>query len=384
MKMFESKGKRHEGGGHDPSLMALGVLGVMMMAAVIGVVVMDDEKAADAAYGDEITVGDLIYKVDRGDTVRVIDTTSHTISGDLVIPSTITDGETTYTVTMIYGQSFVFCSDITSITIPETVQTIDFGAFGFCYSLKQIHVDPANPYYSSENGIVFNKDHTVFARLPSGFEGEYSVPDGITTIGDNAFDTCTKLTSVTLPESITSIEDYAFNSCLELAHINIPDGVTFIDDYAFMGCSKLTSIDIPDGITTLEPNVFNTTGIESIVIPESVTSIGSASLSGCRALTSITIPESVTSIGSSAFTYCDNLTSIIFEADECPALDRLSFDTGTTVYVTTPGWNPVEALADAHGVDTTIIWANPPYPTLTFESDPVADGIIAYITNKTS
>jgi hypothetical protein len=115
-----------------------------------------------------------------------------------------------------------------------------------------------------------------------------SLPDGLTSIGNNAFFGCTSLTSVTIPDSVTSIGNNAFRGCTSLSSVTIPDSVTSIENYAFSGCTSLTSVTIPD----------------------SVTSIGYDAFWGCTSLTSVTIPDSVTSIRGFAFSRCTSLTAI--------------------------------------------------------------------------
>ena len=137
------------------------------------------------------------------------------------------------------------------------------------------------------------------------------IEDGVTSIGANAFDGCSGLTSITIPSSVTSIGEHAFYGCSGLTSITIPSSVTSIGAHAFWGCSGLTSITIPSSVTSIEKYVFSgCSGLTSITIPNSVTSIEWGAFSGCSGLTSITIPSSVTSIGEGAFEGCSGLTSI--------------------------------------------------------------------------
>ena len=137
------------------------------------------------------------------------------------------------------------------------------------------------------------------------------IEDGVTSIGNSAFNECISLTSITIPDSVTSIGTYAFSGCRSLTSITSPDSVTSIGAYAFQSCSNLTSITIPDSVTSIGASAFNScSGLTSITIPDSVTSIGNFAFSYCISLTSITIPDSVTSIGSYAFYNCKNLTTI--------------------------------------------------------------------------
>ena len=137
------------------------------------------------------------------------------------------------------------------------------------------------------------------------------IEDGVTSIENSAFDSCSSLTSITIPDSVTSIGNSAFNNCSSLTSITIPDGVTSIGNSAFFGCSSLTSVTIPDSVTSIGNVAFcNCSSLTSITISDSVTSIEESTFYGCSSLTSITIPSSVTSIGDHAFCNCSSLTSI--------------------------------------------------------------------------
>ena len=146
-----------------------------------------------------------------------------------------------------------------------------------------------------------------------------TIPNSVTRIGIQAFWACHGLTSITIPNSVTSIEACVFQNCTGLTSITIPNSVTSIGDWAFSGCSGLTSITIPNSVTSIGDRAFRVcTGLTSITIPNSVTSIGDWAFEYCSSLTSITIPNSVTSIGSHAFSECVNLENVYCYAEKIP------------------------------------------------------------------
>ena len=190
-------------------------------------------------------------------------------------------------VTSIGDCAFSLCDSLTSITIPDSVEQIGTNPFTVCSALKSISVSPEHPYFATIDGVLFRKADKALISYPAGISSStYTIPQGITAIGDSAFYYCDSLTSVSIPDSVTSIGDNAFYFCESLTSVTIPDSVTAIGDEAFYSCSSLTSVNIPD----------------------SVTSIGDRAFSYCDSLTSVSIPDSVTSIGDYAFGDCSNLT----------------------------------------------------------------------------
>jgi hypothetical protein len=142
-----------------------------------------------------------------------------------------------------------------------------------------------------------------------------SIPDSVTSIGDRAFRYCSKLTSVTIGNGVTSIEGWTFDYCGNLTYVRIPDSVTSIGKKAFAHCSDLTSVRIPDSVTSIGDLAFyDCTALTRVTIPDSVTSIGSRAFEYCG-LTSVIIGDSVTSIGWNAFVYCSRLESITFRGN---------------------------------------------------------------------
>jgi len=321
------------------------------------------------AVGDKFKVGDLYYRVTSLTPTATVETTyQHDLfphwtetekpTGDVVIPNSITYNEIKFEVTAIGDRSFVICTGITSIIIPESVTSIGKGAFiacngltsiaipesvaliecfafsncigltsitipasitsigdgafGGCRSLFAIYVDSCNTSYTAEDGVLFNHNKTKIINYPPRKTGtSYTIPESVTSIGYGAFSCCYDLTSIIISTSVILIEEWAFQDCASLTSITIPESVTSIGNGAFFKCTSLTSFTIPPLVTSIEKATFAfCTGLASINIPGSITSIGEEAFWSCYNLTSINIPESVTSIGDGAFMECNSLTSI--------------------------------------------------------------------------
>jgi hypothetical protein len=219
-----------------------------------------------------------------------------------------------------------------------------------------------------------------------------TIPDSVTSIGTGAFYGCDKLTSITIPDSVTFIGNNAFYGCAKLTSITIPDGVTAIGNYAFYGCSKLTSITIPSSLTSIGNQAFyNCTGLKGIyitdltawckinfytsgtsstysnplyyagnlylngelitelVIPDGVTAIKARTFTGLTSATSVTIPEGVTGINYHAFYYCTNLT-VTIPTSVIAISSRAFGDTNCLAVVNYAGtkaqWNSISKASD--------------------------------------
>ena len=217
--------------------------------------------------------------------------------GDVTIPARI-DGKP---VTAIGNWPFQDCVSITGITIPDSVKSIGYKAFGGCSKLTRINI----PF-----GVTSIEDWT-FTNCSS--LTSTTIPDSVTIIKYHAFDGCSGLTSITIPDSVIEIGTFVFLDCSRLTSITIPDSVTVIGYGAFW-CSSLTSVTIGNGITSIGEDSFSELSkLTSVTIGNNVESIGDQAFWNCPALETITIPESVTSIGSEAFRYCTGLTSVTFK-----------------------------------------------------------------------
>lgn len=143
--------------------------------------------------------------------------------------------------------AFGYCSALRRIAIHKDIHQISFTAFDGCERLERIEVDPQNPFYSDENGVLFNKDRTCLIRYPGNHpQLDYVVPETVEWIAPEAFNRCAKLRSVILPPGLLQIGAKAFAYCRRLEKISIPSGVRQIGTAAFADCYSLNTFVVED------------------------------------------------------------------------------------------------------------------------------------------
>lgn len=209
-------------------------------------------------------------------------------------------------ITLIGTYAFMRCTSLASVTIPKNV-TMSGSVFGYCKLLTS--AGPIGGDYDYQFGWTEAIPSNAFAECSN--LTSVTIPESVTSIGKSAFRGCSKLQSITIPENVMSIGASAFWHCISLLTVNIPKGVTSIQDFTFGGCLNLPSVTIPDNVTSIGEEAFiDCESLTDLTIPKRVTSIGREAFEDCISLTSVTIPESVTSIGQGAFLRCTGLTSV--------------------------------------------------------------------------
>lgn len=268
------------------------------------------------------------YGVDGG-TAYV--TNSPYASGNVVIASTYSG----YPVTTILYAAFDSCTNLTSVSIPDSVTNIGGWVFTGCSSLTNITVAAANPTYSTIQGVLFDKAQTTLMIFPPGRDGDYAIPDGTTEIAGSAFEGCASLTSVAIPDGVTNIWWLAFAGCTSLTSVMIPDSVIQMGGAVFSGCASLVSVTLPDSVISIEDFTFSDCiSLTNVAIGSSVASIGESAFYACHSLTSVVIPDSVTSIGNFAFNFCTGLTSVTIGSGVYDGLEFEFYDAGSLTNIT--------------------------------------------------
>jgi hypothetical protein len=342
------------------------------------------------------TYGDLTYTSD-GSSITITDCA--TTATNVVIPNTLeslpvtiigrgafygcsnlTDIALANGVTSIESFAFSQCASLTNVVLGSTITNVGSQAFKFSENLATISVDPANTYYSSIDGALFNADQTVLEVFPAGKTGSYTVPDSVTNIFDRAF-MSSRLTDVTLPSSVIRIGESAFQHGTNLTAITVhstnpnymdqegvlfnrdqtsiiqypagqtnsiytlPNGVANIEKGAFTKSYHLSTVVMPNTVTNIGRYAFELSLIESITIPDSVTDIESYAFLNCTNLISIVMGQGVTDIGTRAFGDCINLVNVSFP-NSLTNLDGYTFSgcASLTSIILPSGINSIGAL----------------------------------------
>ena len=304
---------------------------ISLLLSILMIITSLPMMAVSSFAADE-TASDFEYNIS---TENLIEITNYKGSAtDLTIPSKI-DG---YTVAGLGDGAFEGCTSLVSVKIPDTVEYINFNVFCGCSALKSIEVDANNSEYSSENGVLFNKNKDTIVAYPMGKEDtSYVVPDGVLEIGMSAFHSCSKLTNVKLPDGVEIIDDFAFAFCYGLESIIVPDSVRYLGDAAFLFCIKLESVTLGNGIAYIGNTVFSYSAFynneinwendglyigkyllnvsknvgEVFWVKGGTEVIADCAFSSCEKLVSVMLPETITSIGETLFYECPLIENIV-------------------------------------------------------------------------
>lgn len=230
-------------------------------------------------------------------------------------------------VTAIGYGAFAICSGLTSITIPNSITSIGYAAFSECSGLTSVNITNIEAWLniSFENNNANPLTYAHHLYLNGSEVTDLTIPESITAINSSVFSGCTSLTRVTIPSFVTSIGSDAFVGCTGLNCVNINDITSWLNirfdnnganpltyaHHLYLNGSEITDLVIPYSVTSIGNYVLSgCSGLTGLTIPNSVTTIGNSSFQDCSTLREITIPSSVSSIGSEAFLCCTGIASI--------------------------------------------------------------------------
>jgi hypothetical protein len=280
----------------------LALLGLIVLAAPKAVQAQDSDYQW-STNADEASVTIVLYKGS---------------GGNVVIPDTLAG----LTVTSIGSRAFEQ-TNVTSVTIPQSVTSLGSYAFFACNILTNVSIP----------GSLAGIGDSAFEYCIS--LGNIVIPAGVSNIGEMAFSYCTSLTNVTVGDTVRSIGTAAFFQCGTLATVNIPDSVTNLGETAFLNCTSLGSISVPGSVGSISFEAFETCGLTNVILGNGITNIGPGAFYFCDNLGSISIPNGVTTIGVQAFDACASLTSLLIPASvtnigdnaftDCTSLSNLYF-----------------------------------------------------------
>ena len=183
------------------------------------------------------------------------------------------------------------------VTIPDGQTSIADNAFESCTTITSISI-PNTVTSIGAKAFYWSSLSTI------------SIPNSVTSIGSKAFSYTNKLSSITIPDSVTSLGNSAFDMAIALTNVTIGKNVRIISEDAFRDCKSLTSISIPNTVTSIGPFAFKDSGLQTLTIPDSVTYLGYSLCRSCTSLTSVIIGNNVTNIDTDTFRGCTSLTSV--------------------------------------------------------------------------
>jgi hypothetical protein len=221
-----------------------------------------------------------------------LDSTLTTISGQAFSScSSLKNINLPATLINIGSEAFYYCSSLTTLTLPASLKIIGLDAFAGCSALTDFFVDSENSAFKQVDGVLFDYSGTTLIACPTGNSRiDYTVAEGIQTIGTSAFQYCNNLKRITLANSVTSVNPKAFNGCQKLLNVEFPEGIQIISSRTFAYCYSFTNITLPSNIRVVSNGAFST----------------------CINLESITFPDKLSLIEFQAFVSCVKLKNIYF------------------------------------------------------------------------
>ena len=250
--------------------------------------------------------------------------------------------------------AFQNCKKLTECEIPARAYQVVGNIFKGCTSLTEVKVNAANPYYFTQEGVLFGpalvnyepqyNDAYALQSYPAGREGAYTIPatvhgKEIDQIWTSGFEGAAGLTGISIPSSIGRLGTAAFEGT-GLTHVTIPDTVEQVDPAVFQNCTKLVSVKLPTGLAEIDQYMFaNCISLQYVDMPDSITKINIYAFHNCTSLTSLALPKNLSSLSVGCFDKCINLQHVVvppsvisFPKDELGVYNPFKYSP-VTVYV---------------------------------------------------
>lgn len=276
---------------------------------------LDDEGTLTISGSGEMEhVSPYPWEAYQGTVRKLIVKTGVTSIGHYAFDTfpVLTEVQLPDTLTAIEDNAFYQCAGLKSVHIPKSVTYFSERAFMLCEGLQNYFVDSGNGSYCAVDGVLYNKQKDTVVCFPMGRTGTYAIPDGVKTIGTEAF-FGSKLSEVTFPGSLLAIGKWSFANS-KISKLEIPKAVTDIAESAFTTCLNLKDVSIPGNVRTVGKKAFHgCIGLERLSLAEGVTTLGEMAFLGCKALTKADIPGTVTAIGQYALGYNETYRLDVYE-----------------------------------------------------------------------
>lgn len=222
--------------------------------------------------------------------------------------------------------AFEDCPKLTECEIPARAYQVVGNIFKGCTSLTEVKVNAANPYYFTQEGVLFGpalvnyepqyNDAYALQSYPAGRQGAYTIPSEVNgkkidQIWTSGFEGAASLTDITIPDSIGRLGTAAFEGT-GLTHVTIPDTVQQVDPAVFQNCTKLVSVKLPAGLAEIDQYMFaNCISLQYVDMPDSITKINIYAFHNCTSLTSLALPKNLSSLSVGCFDKCINLQHVV-------------------------------------------------------------------------
>lgn len=252
--------------------------------------------------------------------------------------------------------AFQNCKKLTECEIPARAYQVVGNIFKGCTSLKEVKVNANNPYYFTQDGVLFGpalvnyqpqyKDDYTLQSYPAGREGAYTIPSSvhgkkIDQIWTSGFEGASGLTGISIPSSIGRLGTAAFEGT-GLTNVVIPDTVQQVDPAVFQNCTKLVSVKLPARLAEIDQYMFaNCISLQHVDMPDSITKINIYAFHNCTSLTSLALPKNLSSLSVGCFDKCINLQHVVvppsvisFPKDDVGVYNPFKYSP-VTVYVQT-------------------------------------------------